>query len=221
MSVKKAIPSYQEELKGLVSQLENMLPAAQLTTFNEDATQLAQQFSSPLQLKVGDQAPNFMLPNASGKSIRLQDMLAKGKVILTFYRGTWCPYCNLQLKQYQDILAEVKAVGANLMAISPQNPDNSLDMQQKNELEFEVLSDAGNVVARQYTTVFKYGDAPLQAMKDLGFDFHSFYSDDSGEIPVPATFIIDQDGKILMASSEGGDYRLRTEATAILEVLKA
>ena len=112
-------------------------------------------------------------------------------------------------------------MGATLVAISPQNPDASLDMQQKNELEFEVLSDIGNTVARSYTTVFRYGDAPLQAMKDLGYDFHSFYADESGEIPVPATFVIAPDGKIAIACSEGGDYRKRVEPQTIVEALKA
>lgn len=220
MSNQLVIPSYKNELENLMKQLGQMLPAEQLAVFNADAEQLAKKHPSPLRLKNGDQAPYFSLPNATGNVVRLEDLLKEGPVVLTFYRGAWCPYCNLQLKQYQQILHNIKDAGATLVAISPQTPDHSLDMQQKNELAFEVLSDSGNQVARLFTTVFKYGDAPLQAMTDLGYDFHSFYDDDSGEIPVPATFVIAQNGTITFAASEGGDYRQRVEPEAVLNALR-
>ena len=121
--------------------------------------------------------------------------------------------------QYQQILPEIHAANANLVAISPQTPDSSLDIKEKNELQFEVLSDNGNIIARQFTTVFKNGEAPLATMRELGFDFDSFYADDSKELPVPATFIIEQDGSISFAQSEGGDYRNRVEASTIINSL--
>ena len=148
-------------------------------------------------------------------------LLKENKVVLTFYRGTWCPYCNLQLAQYQGILKEMEALGAVLIAVSPQTPDESLNLTEKNELQFEVLSDVGNMVARKFTTVFQYGGQPLQTMTDLGFDFDAHYGDDSRELPVPATFIIEQDGTISFAKSEGGDYRNRVEAQEILDALTA
>lgn len=212
--------TYQENLKGLVSQLGEMLPAEQFEVFSQDAERLGKDYPEPLKANIGDQAVDFTLPNANGNIVKLQEQLEKGPVLLSFYRGTWCPYCNLQLKMYQDILTQIKEAGASLIAISPMTPDNSLDMQQKNELEFEVLSDEGNTVARNYTTVFTYSDASTQAMKDLGYDFHSFYADESGELPVPATFIIGIDGKIVFAATEGGDYRERVEPQEILNALK-
>ncbi len=114
----------------------------------------------------------------------------------------------------------MEALGAQLVAISPQNPDASLDIKAKNELKFEVLSDKGNSVARKFTTVFKNDDAPVEKMKEMGMEFKSFYFDDSHEIPVPAVFIIEQDGVISFAKTEGGDYRNRVEVTEILEALK-
>lgn len=221
MSNQTTIPSYKENLKNLIEQLGQMLPPEQFAIFNEDAEQLRATYTSPLKLKVGDQAPDFSLPNATNQTIQLKDLLAGGPVVLTFYRGAWCPYCNLQLKNYQDILDQMKAYGASLVAVSPQTPDHSLDMKQKSELAFEVLSDAGNLVARQFTTVFKNGEAPLKAMADLGYDFNSFYSDDSAEIPVPATFVIAKDGTVAFAFSGGGDYRERAEPQAILEALSS
>ena len=104
-----------------------------------------------------------------------------------------------------------------MVAISPQNPDASLGIKEKNELQFEVLSDNGNIVARKFTTVFKNSDAPIDAMTDLGYDYDGFYGDDSREIPVPAVFIIDQDRKIIFAKAEGGDYRNRVEPIEILK----
>ena len=212
-------PSYKEGLKGLIEQLGGMLPEDKLAIFNHDATQLAQTYTSPLKLKKGDKAPSFSLPNAAGKTIGLNDLLQQGAVVLTFYRGTWCPYCNLQLSMYQKILPQIKQAGASLIAVSPMTPDNSLQMIDTNKLQFEVLSDVGNKVSGQFTTVIKNPETSIQAMADLGYDFHSFYDDKSAELPVPATFVIGKDGTLLFASSEGGDYRERIEPQEILDVL--
>lgn len=215
------VPSYKENLQQLITQLAGMIPEDKFPIFNHDAKQLAEKYTSPLIAKQGEQAARFSLPNAHGKTVSLESMLQQGAVVLTFYRGIWCPYCNLQLKNYQQILPQIKEAGANLIAVSPMTADNTLGMKETNELEFEVLSDVGNSVARQFTTVFKNDDAPIQAMSDMGYDFHSFYSDKSGELPVPATFVIAQDGTIVFARSEGGDYRERVEPQAILDALNA
>lgn len=213
------IPSYKENLNELMQQLEQMLPEEKLAVFNHDAAQLGQKFESPLKLKAGDRAPVFSLPNARGKSIQLQDLLRQGAVVLTFYRGVWCPYCNLQLKNFQQILPQITEAGAKLVAISPMTPDNSLQMMNSNELQFEVLSDVGNKVARQFTTVFTNPASSIQAMAELGYDFHGFYGDNSAELPVPATFVIAKDGTIRFAESAGGDYRERLEPGTILDAL--
>lgn len=213
-------PSYSEALNELRGQLTTMLPAESLALFDADAAQLQQTHQNILKLNKGDKAPDFSLGNATGETVQLSGLLAKGKVVLTFYRGTWCPYCNLQLAQYQSILDKIRAAGANLVAISPQTPDESLNITEKNALEFEVLSDPGNTVARQFTTVFRNGDAPVDEMTKLGIKFDAFYADDSRELPVPAVFVIDTDQTVLFAATEGGDYRNRTEAKAILDVLK-
>lgn len=187
MSDTKAIPSYKENLSGLITQLGEMLPADKLEVFNKDAKQLSEKYSASLKLAKGDKAPSFTLCNAHGEKVSLEDLLQKGVVVLTFYRGVWCPYCNLELKTYQEILPQIKKAGASLVAVSPMTPDNSVQMIDANELQFEVLSDVGNKVARQFTTVFKNADTSIQAMSELGYDFHGFYDDTSAELPVPAT----------------------------------
>lgn len=214
-----AIPSYQDNLEELIQELGNMLPQDKLAVFNNDAHMLAKKYPSPLKLLPGDQAPLFELPNAKGKTINIESYLQQGPVVLTFYRGAWCPYCNLQLKTYQVILPQIKEANANLVAVSPMTPDNSLGMEKTNSLQFEVLSDVGNKVARQFTTVFRNADAPIQAMKDLGYDFFGFYGDDTAELPVPATFVISQDRTIKFAKSGGGDYRERVEPEELLNAL--
>lgn len=220
MNNQKAIPSYQHGVRGLIKQLDQMLPAEQFAVFNKEAEELAKQFEQALKLQKGDRAPDFKLSNATDQAVQLSNLLKQGAVVLVFYRGAWCPYCNLQLQQLQGVLPQIKAAGAQLVAISPQKPDHSLDMKQKNDLVFEVLTDEGNQVARMFTTVFQYGDASLKAMKDLGYDFFDYYNDQSKELPAPATFIIEPNGVISFAASEGGDYRKRVEPAAILKALK-
>ncbi|RNC87866.1 MAG: AhpC/TSA family protein [Winogradskyella sp.] len=220
MSTQTQIPSYSVGLKELQDNLGSMLPKEALAVFEADANKLKETHKSILKLKEGDKAPNFSLSNAMGQSVSLKSLLEQGKIVLTFYRGTWCPYCNLQLNQYQQVLEDIKSLGANLVAISPQTPDESLNIQEKNDLQFEVLSDNGNIVAQQFTTVFKNDAAPLEAMTSLGIDFDSHYGDDSKELPVPAVFIIEPDFTISFAKAIDGDYRNRVEASEIINALK-
>lgn len=211
--------AYQDNLKALRTNLATMLPEEVLNVFDNDAKNLQANHQAVLKLKVGDKAPDFSLPNATGKTINLSELLLKGKVVLTFYRGSWCPYCNLQLAHYQSSLKEIHGLGAELVAISPQTPDESLNISEKNQLNFEVLSDNGNKVAKQYTTIFKNGDVPLNLMAELGIDFAAHYADDSNELPIPAVFVIEKDGTISFAASTGGDYRNRVDVSEIINAL--
>ena len=220
MTTTKQVPNYKEEKLELQANLATMISEASLNVFNTDADQLGLDFASPLKLAVGDQSPLFQLPNAVNKIIALEDLLNAGPVVITFYRGNWCPYCNIILNAYQRILPDIKALGANLIAISSQNPDSSLDMQAKHNLEFEVLSDKDNLVAKQFTTIIKNSIEAVDEAQKLGVDFYSFYDDKSRDIPVPAVFVIDKNGTIIFAKTEGGDYRLRVEPAEILNALK-
>ena len=220
MNAEIKIPSYQQGLEELQSNLLTMLPEEALGVFDQDAQALAANHPSVLKLQPGDQAPDFSLSNAVGETITLSKLLEQGSVVLAFYRGTWCPYCNLQLNQYQQILPDITSLRAQLVAISPQTPNESLNMQEKNQLGFEVLSDNGNIVARQYTTVFRNADAPVATMSQLGIDFKAHYSDDSQELPVPAVFVIHPNGQVAWAKATGGDYRQRVEASEIINALQ-
>lgn len=213
------IPSYKEGLAQLTVNLAQMLPPEVVTAFDSYAKEMQGTMPEILRVKVGDKAPNFTLTNHLGNAISLSNLLKSGKVILVFYRGAWCPYCNLQLNQLQSILGEIESSNARLIAISPQTPDSSLSMAEKNNLKFEVLSDVGNAVAKKFTTVFRHADKATNVVKSLGIDFEGHYGDDSHEIPVPTVFVIDKNGTVKFAKSEGGDYRNRVEASQILAAL--
>jgi len=163
-------------------------------------------------LLVGEKAPDFSLPNAFGKSISLSNVTESGIVILKFYRGEWCPICNLDLREIQKYLSEIKSYGATLLAISPQKPDDALSITQKNELGFEVLSDEKQEVIQAYNLQF-----------DPGEDYHNrrdltlLNGDGSKTLPVPATFIIDTNRKIIAGHVEA-DYTQRMTPIEILKV---
>ncbi len=155
-------------------------------------------------------APNFTLPNATGQLVTLADILRRGPVILNFYRGGWCPYCNLELRAYQQALPQIKAAGAELLAISPQDPDASLSTAEKNELAFEVLSDEGSKIANNYGIAFKLPDALQRLYTDLNHALPDANGTPDWQLPIPATFVIDQNQRIVLAYIDV-DYRNRLE----------
>ncbi|MEM9082142.1 MAG: peroxiredoxin-like family protein [Planctomycetota bacterium] len=169
--------------------------------------------------RVGDTAPNFTLPGPTGEQVELKNLLNNGPVVLTWYRGGWCPYCNIQLKAYQDRLDEFQALGAQLVALSPETPDNSLDTKQKNELEFHVLSDLGNRVAGSYGVAYILPTVVQQQFKGR-LDVPGQNGDDTWGLPLAATYVIDTDGTIIYAYIDK-DYRKRAEPEVILEALRS
>ena len=170
-------------------------------------------------LKVGEKAPSFTLPDALGRPVSLAGLLQQGPAVVTFYRGEWCPYCNLQLHAYQQVLPQIKELGASLVAISPQTPDHSLSLSEKHELAFPVLSDQGNQVARQFGLVYSIEGQTRTLLKSLGSDIPAFNGDESWELPVPGTFIISQDGTIRLTYADA-DYTHRLEPSALLDGLR-
>lgn len=170
-------------------------------------------------LKVGEHAPSFTLPDVLGRQVSLAGLLQQGPVVVTFYRGEWCPYCNLTLYAYQQVLSQIKELGASLIAISPQTPDHSLSMSEKHALAFPVLSDQGNQVARQFGLVFSLEEPTRTLLKGLGSDLPVFNGDESWELPIPGTFIISQDGIIRLAYAEA-NWTHRLEPSVLLDGLR-
>lgn len=169
---------------------------------------------------IGQKASIFVLPNSKGKSISLASLLEKGPVVVTFYRGSWCPYCNLQLKALQSRLVDIYALGAQLVAISPQVPDESLNKNEIDEMDFIVLSDQDAKVASQYGVAWKVPEFIAEQMKkDRELDLESINNGNSSILPIPATFIIGQDGIVTWRFIDV-DYRTRSEPEDIIQALK-
>jgi len=169
-------------------------------------------------LSVGDKAHNFTLKNALNKSVTLYDELKNGPVVLTWYRGGWCPYCNITLHALQEKLPEFKQEGATLLALTPELPDNSLSTSEKNNLDFTVLSDLGNTIGKEYGVVFTLTN-DVASIYNAGFGLNKVNGDSSNELPLAATYVIDTNGIITYAFLDA-DYTQRAEPSEILSALK-
>ncbi|KAF2110959.1 thioredoxin-like protein [Lophiotrema nucula] len=173
-------------------------------------------FDTSSVLKPGSILPPFTLPNATGQIISSADLLAKGPILVTFYRGHWCPFCSLALRSLQQILPTLHERGVQLVAISPELPDTSLSTSEKNALTFPVLSDVENAYARELGLVWKMDDSLRPIFEKLGHDLVKGNGDDSFEVPVPATVLVGGDGVVRKRFVEA-DYRVRVEPGVVLE----
>jgi len=171
-------------------------------------------------LKTGDRAPDFNLPDARGGYVRLKDLLATGPVVLSFYRGGWCPYCNLELRALQQAVTEITRLGAKLVAVSPQTPDESLSTTEKNALSFSVLSDLGSTAAKSFGIAYDLAEElrPLYARSDHALPEKN--GDKSWVLPIPVTYVIDTDGTVALYFVDV-DYRNRLEPAEILTALQS
>jgi peroxiredoxin len=171
-------------------------------------------------LALGKQAPSFVLPNAQGTSVSLTDLLENGPVVVTFYRGSWCPYCNLQLRALQARLADIHALGAQLVAISPEVPDDSLTQTEISEIDFVVLSDQSAKIAAEYGVAWQVPDMLLEHMKvDRQLNLETINNGNGDILPIPATFVLSRDGLVTWRYVDV-DYRTRSEPQDIIEALQ-
>ncbi len=171
-------------------------------------------------LKVGDQAPDFTLNNALGKPVNLYAQLAQGPVILSFYRGAWCPYCNLQLHGLRASLPHFEKHQAQLIAVTPQTPDKSLEQVKKDDYPFEILSDLDSKVMKAYDLYFEVpADLNDLYQRNFGLDIAVYNGPGRYVLPVPGTFVIDRDGTVRAAFAET-DYTRRMEPVDIVATLE-
>ncbi|MGO4546252.1 peroxiredoxin-like family protein [Paenibacillus sp. 2TAB23] len=159
-----------------------------------------QESADPFGLQIGQKAKDFTLQDALGRAVNLYDELAKGPVVLTFYRGGWCPYCSRQLKSYQQVLPEIEKLGAQLIAISPQSPDATLSQTEKDELRFHVLSDRNGLVATKYRILYDVPDYIQDVFQqNIGLNLAEYNATNRWILPVPSTFMIDESGSVRSA----------------------
>lgn len=208
-----------DTLQALVDASASKVSAAQKAAIEKSLDDLRK---SDLRKKLpqeGGKAKDFTLKNIYGKEVKLSTLLRRGPVVLTFYRGGWCPYCNAQLRAYQERLPAFRQLGAQLVAISPELPDSGTTTAEKDGLKFQVLSDLNNKVAKDYGLVFKLSADLKKTYKEFGINLEKNQGNAEWELPVPATFVIGKDRTIHYAFADT-DYRKRAEPEDILNAIK-
>jgi peroxiredoxin len=197
-----------------------VIPTPALSVMDAETEALRNSGLEHRSLKPGAAAPDFILPDAQGHCIRLRSLLRQGPVVLVFYRGGWCPYCNLHLRGFQRALPELQQFGAQIVAVSPQLPDNSLSTLEVNELTFPVLSDVGNKVAWQFGIVFQLSEQLRELYRQFGHPLDLFNGPDGAQhLPVPATFLINRKGVILLTHVDV-DYTRRLDPDDVITKLR-
>jgi peroxiredoxin len=209
-----------QQLADFKAEFMRTAPSGRAALYEAKIEELRASFALEAAAGIGSIAPDFRLPNVKGHPVSLSDLLRHGPVVVTFYRGGWCPYCNIQLQAYQAALPQMTALGARLAAISPQLPEQSLATAEADELTFEVLSDVGNQAARRFGLVYTLPEELRAALRSNNKALPGINGDESWELPVPATYVIAQDGRIALSYIEI-DYRKRLGLEAMLDALQS
>jgi peroxiredoxin len=209
----------QQQTDAFFALAKSQIPADLLQDLLSPVEQLIAAGAVERALKEGAQAPDFTLPDTLGNAVTLSHLLRQGPVVISFYRGAWCPYCNLELRAYQRVLPQLRELGASLVAISPQTPDHSLSLVEKQQLTFTVLSDVGNQVAREYGLVFTIEEAVRAAHRRIGANLPAFNGDGSWELPMAGTYLLDQSGTIRLAFVDP-DFSRRLDPSVVIARIK-
>jgi peroxiredoxin len=214
-------PTIEQQTREFQASVATRLPPDVSEVFNEEQQRWRQADPPKGAVQPGDVLESLSsLLDAEGNALALSELWAEGPLVVVFYRGGWCPYCNIALRTYQkDLLPELSGLGARLVAISPQTPDQSLSTKEKAELDFTVLSDPGNACARRMGITFQPADEILQVQRTIGLDLSQVNADGSTELPMPTVLVIDSSGTVRFVDIHP-DYTSRTEVPVILEALR-
>jgi peroxiredoxin len=209
-----------EQANAVTTAASTRLPAEVVAVFASDQAALAARGIPAGAVSVGDTLAPFALPDSSGQTRTLDELTADGLAVIVFYRGGWCPYCNLTLRTYErELLPELEASSARLVAISPETPDASLSTQEKAELSYTVLSDTGAELASSLGITFNPSEDGLAAQRTLGVDIRTTRADDGTVLPMPTVLIVDRDHRVLFVDIRP-DYTGRTEVRDVLAALR-
>lgn len=168
---------------------------------------------------VGDVAPTLRLPGVDGETFALTDALRTGPVVVVFYRGGWCPYCNVHLGSLQARLAEIQSLGGSLVAVSPERPERGAETKLAEGLAFPVLTDAGQRAAEAWGLLFEMSPALAERTRAMGLDLPTINGEAGFRLPIPGTFVVGPDGRVVRAWVDP-DYRRRVEPEEVLAVLR-
>jgi peroxiredoxin len=195
------------------------VPRSVIDTMHRATAELIASGAAQRALKAGDKIPSFVLKDANGKTVSSSELLAQGPLIVSFYRGVWCPYCNMELQALQEALPAFRELGAQLVAISPQNAVNSRKALRTNSLDFPILSDPGNETAEAFGLGFALPDYLVELYKSRKNDLPAFNGDTSWTLPMPGRFVSGQDG-IIRYAEVNPDYTRRPEPSDMLPALR-
>ena len=218
-SIAKSGLPLQGKLDVLTFEFEAAVPPAVSEALHRGTKELIASGAQNRALKAGDIAPEFTLPDADGNSISSKALIAKRPLVVTFYRGVWCPYCNFDLSALEEAWSEIEARGASLVAISEQTAANSRKSQRQNGLGFPIIGDHGGEISAQFGVRWTLPDYLREVHKVLGADPTQFNGEDSWTLPMPARYVIAQDGAIAYAEVNA-DYSRRPEPSNLFPVLE-
>jgi len=211
--------SLKEEIQSMQDQMLPQIPEPALNAIVAATKRLVQSGIAERAIKAGDPAPHFTLEDTRSETTSLSALLAKGPVVLNFFRGAWCPYCNLELKALDRIMPQLQALGANLVSISPNLRQGLAEFADENPFTFAMLSDVDNHVAKAYGLVFQLAEELRPIYEQFGFDLPALDGNERYELPMPATYIVGRDGMIAHAFVNA-DYTRRMEPADILATLQ-
>ncbi|POR50832.1 peroxiredoxin-like family protein [Bosea psychrotolerans] len=211
--------SLQEQLDAYRAQFESKAPAEALAVIHKATFDLVAIGQAERALGVGSKAPRFELSGSSGAIVRSSELQAAGPVVISFYRGIWCPYCNLDLKALQATLPEILGTGASLVAISPQSVANGRKTVEDLGISFPILSDPNNAIADQFGIRYRLPDELVSLYKNFGVNLPVINGESSWTLPMPARFVIDRSGVIRYAEASA-DYTRRPDPNVLLPILR-
>ena len=211
--------SLQEKLDAVKADFVSKVPADLRAIMDKVTEGLIESGQADRALKAGNRAPDFNLPDPDGKMVSSARLLHKGPLVLTFYRGVWCPYCNLDLQALEEAAAAVRATGASLVAVSQQTAPNSRKSQRDNKLSYPILGDKGGELADAFGIRWRSPEELRSIYKQLGIDLAAFNGESSWTLPMPARFVIDRDGMIVYSEIDA-DYTHRPEPSELLPILR-
>jgi peroxiredoxin len=210
--------SLAQQLEELTAKLRSMVPAERLVTIDRAVAELSTSGFAEHALKVGDKSPDFALPDGDGTPWRSDDLLRHGPLVIVFYRGRWCAYCNAQLVALQQIHQQIALAGGSLVAVSPQTQKHSYMTRDMHRLRFPVLSDSSNQVARQFGLVYRLSPELQTMYESIMTKLPGYNGDPSWELPLAATYVIQPRG-IISYAHLNEDWRQRAEPEEILRIL--
>ena len=211
---------FEAALQALNDSMGDDFPAEVLAILDEGHAMIANSGVEESALKEGDQFPGFKLPDATGQLVDSAELLAKGPLVINFYRGSWCPYCVIELKAYRDRLDEIHALGAELVSASPEKPDGSMSLKEKENLPFPVLTDSGLQLAEKMGIVFDFPAIFQELYSQNDMSLPDVNDGSEWRMPMASTFVIAQDGRIVLAHAKT-DHTTRLDPDKVIEALKA